>query len=92
VVGGGRAVADALREDDAQVDREHRGQRHALGLDAVVDLAGDREGAAGLVPLDGRGEAGLRQAEQGGDALRDLVAFVVLRQLAGDQQVARLLS
>ncbi|MFO0632432.1 MAG: hypothetical protein U0168_06245 [Nannocystaceae bacterium] len=92
MVGRGRAVADAGRQHDAQVDREHRRQRHALGLDAVFDLARDLQRVGVAVPHHARGEGRLRQVEQAGHTLGDLVALTVLRQLARDQQVGALLA
>jgi hypothetical protein len=87
VIGGRRAVADAGREDHAQVDGDDGRQRNALGLDAVVDLAVDRQHFTRGIPFDLGREAGLRPAEQTGDALTHLVALVVLRELAGDDHV-----
>ena len=54
------------------------------GLEPAIDLAGDRDGVA--VDHDLRGEGALRPAEQRGQHLAGLVAVVVDRLLAEDDE------
>ena len=79
---GQRGIARLV---EAEVGRHHQRQLDLQHLEAAVDLAGDR-GFAGT-GLELRGEGGLRPAEEGCEHLAGLVAVVVDRLLAEDDDL-----
>ncbi len=79
---GERSVARLV---ETKVGGDHRGARQQQRLEAAVDLAHNADLAVGEFYL--RGESSLRPAEQTGEHLTRLIAVVVDRLLAHDDEI-----